>query len=85
MKKIKTVAQLKKELKDGDYHEFFISLAGGIVRSSKEVAYCPENNTFQITNCIDDTEQEGITIKELFDKRITNIGEAMRKGAFFAY
>lgn len=37
MKQIKTVAQLKKELKDGDYHEFFISLAGGLCRSSKDI------------------------------------------------
>lgn len=84
-RKIKTIKALKLALKDGDYHQFFIALAGGVVRSSKDIAYCPENDTFQVTNFIDDTEQEDLTAEDLMNKKITNIGEAIKKGAFHAY
>lgn len=59
----------------------FISLAGGSVRSSKAVQYDASNELFYVTNEIDDTE-DTFTLERLKD---SNIGEAMRRGAFYKY
>jgi hypothetical protein len=84
MKQVKTISQLKKICEDGEVHEFFIILAGGFVRSSKDIAYIKKEDTFYITNCVDDTEQE-LSTMGIMDERETMIGEAITKGAFYAY
>ena len=60
----------------------FISLAGGAARSSKTITYCPTDDTFDVFNEIDGTYQE-LTWDEL--ATLSNIREAMEKGAFYAY
>jgi hypothetical protein len=80
-KKIKTVEELRKLSKDEPI-DCFIALSGGICRSSKSVFYDSGEKIFSIINEIDDTE-DILTEKELFTK--SNVGEAIRKGAFFQY
>lgn len=83
-KKIKDIKQLKailtKHGTDDGYMDFFISF--GLFRSSKEMMYEKETGLFLINNCIDDTEQD-LTEKQLSNKKYTNIGEAIKKGAFY--
>jgi len=80
-KKITSMEQLKKESKDQWDGEFFILLNGNL-RSSKRIVWEEEEKQFFITNFIDDSEQE-LTEAQLMDKRYTNIGYAMSKGALF--
>lgn len=82
MKKVKTTNQLKQMIRDG-VHDFFILLNGG-VRSSKFMDYNPQDGRFIIENEIDGSMQR---LKEviLYNERYTNIGKAMRLGAFYAY
>lgn len=84
-KKIKSLAALKKVAAspDGNYKEFFISLAGGIARSSKSITYFPDNKTFCIINEIDGSFEEDLTEEEL--KSNTNIYTAIKAGAFYQY
>ncbi len=81
MRKIKSVAELKRLSKDEPL-ECFISLAGGLVRSSKNIMFM--DNYFSVINEIDDTEQT-LTEKQLMDEEYTNIGVAIKRGALFAY
>ena len=80
-KKITSIEQLKKESKDQWDGEFFILLNGNL-RSSKRIVWEEEEKQFFIINFIDDSEQE-LTETQLMDKRYTNIGYAMTKGALF--
>ncbi len=80
-KKITSMEQLKKESKDQWDGEFFILLNGNL-RSSKRIVWEEEEKQFFIINFIDDSEQE-LTETQLMDKRYTNIGYAMTKGALF--
>jgi len=80
-KKITSMEQLKKESKDQWDGEFFILLNGNL-RSSKRIVWEEEEKQFFIINFIDDSEQE-LTEAQLMDKRYTNIGYAMTKGALF--
>jgi len=75
--KIKSTAQLRRAIAQGQ-HDFAILLAGGAVRSSKDIAQHPDG-TFEVWNYVDDTLQL-LTGCELYTQ--SNIGEAMRKGAF---
>ncbi len=81
--KIKSVAQLKKEIlrKKGEPVDFFILLAG-MARSSKRISYNKKSKTFQIENEIDDTRQK---IKEHLLESKTNIVWAIKGGAFYRY
>ena len=85
---IKTPQELAEHLKNdqGDYDtkDFFIALAGGLARSSKTISYYPDDDVFDVFNDIDGTYQE-LTGKDILDPAQTNIGEAMEKGAFYAY
>lgn len=78
-KQIKSLAQLKKTLKSGDGKDFFILLNYG-GRSSKWVSF--DGKTFYVINFIDGSEQE-LTPEELMDEKLTNIGRAIKKGAFY--
>lgn len=68
------------QLVDKGKTDFFICLNFGI-RSSKFINR-GDNNKFFICNLSDDSEQE-LTAEELMDKKFTNIGEAITKGAFY--
>ena len=84
MKRINSVEELKEIClsKDEDiWVDCFIALNGG-VRSSKAVSW--QDNVFVVVNEIDDTDQE-LTEEQMEDKALTNIGEAIKKGAFFMY
>ena len=85
MKPITSILQLKKAAANerGEFVEFFILLAGGLLRSSKRILYFPDTNTFDIINEIDDSEQEDLDEVQL--RTDTNIIEAIEKGAFFQY
>ena len=78
-KRIRTIEQLKEAVKDGP-REFAISLNYGL-RSAKWV-WRGARKRFRVVNCIDDSLQF-ITDEELFDRSVTLIGEAMKKGAFY--
>ena len=79
---VKSTDQLKSILADGETKDFFILLNFGL-RSSKAISY-DGSSTFYVLNEIDDTEQE-LTEQELMNSDITNIGEAINKGAFYLY
>jgi hypothetical protein len=83
-KKIKSVDELRDILMDNEdegYLDFAISLNGGAF-SRKEIMYNAISGKFLINNCIDDTEQD-LSAKQLMNPKLTNIGEAITKGAFY--
>jgi hypothetical protein len=80
MLKITSTQQLKELCNDEEATEFFIALDGGMIRSSKSIYYNGE--TFGILNEIDGTEQE-LTEAELYT--LSNIGDAIEKGALYKY
>lgn len=61
--------------------DFYILFDGG-VRSSKFISY--DGEIFYIINLIDSSEEE-LTLKELLDPKISNIGLALEKGILYAY
>ena len=61
--------------------ECFIAL--GIGRSSKRLAFFPDENTWEVHNEIDDSYLEKITTNEL--SKQTNIVDALNKGALYKY
>ena len=80
--KVKNIEHLKQILndRDGETHEFYIQLNFGL-RSSKLMSYDGES-VFYVLNLIDDTEQE-LSEEQLFDDSLTNIGKAIKQGAFY--
>lgn len=82
-KKVESIAELKEICRD-ERKEFFISLAGGMARSSKTITYDSEERMFEILNEIDDTDQL-LTEDELLDEAETNIGQAILAGTFYQY
>ena len=74
MNKITNIKQLKKEATNG--LDCFISLAGGLIRSSKTIYF--NGKHFTIYNDIDGTEQK-LTEKQLATN--TNIIEAIKNKA----
>lgn len=72
-KVVKSLDELKKICED-EQMEFFIYLAGGLLRSSKSISYDSSTDLWYVFNEIDDTEVTCKT-KDL-DKR-TNIVEAI--------
>ena len=65
----------------GGRGDFFIQLNGG-ARSSQRIRYDLCRETFHVTNEIDGSRQV-FTAGELMDPSRTNIGTAMRAGAFY--
>ncbi len=83
-KTIKSIDELKQIADNEDGAECFISLAGGVVKSSKLIKYHKPTDKFYIINLVDDTTQE-LKPKQLLNKQYTNIGEAIQKNCLFAY
>jgi len=79
MKKISGLEELKQESMKGA--EFFILLAS-VIRSTKHIRWDPEAKQFHIINRVDGSSQH-LTEEQMMDKDVTNIGEAIRKGAFY--
>jgi len=78
---IKSLAQLKKLASQGDDGvECFISLAGGMVRSSKQIWH--DGKKWEIFSSIDGVYNK-YTDEQL--KIFTNIPEAIKKGALIIY
>lgn len=80
--RVNSLDELKK-MCDGVTKDFFILLNFGM-RSSKNVSYDSSTDTFYILNEIDDTEQE-LNSETIMDEEYTNIGKAIKYGAFYAY
>lgn len=55
-------------------HDYFF-VANGAIRSSMDVQYDVESDTFWVTHCIDDTE-ENVTMKQMRTKK-SWIGELL--------
>lgn len=82
---IETIDQLKSECikKNDEYGDFFITLGGGIARSSKRIRYDKKTNLCDVHNEIDDTFQDNLSEDEL--RKETMIFEAIEKKSFFQY
>jgi len=78
-KRITTIQQLKRESRKGG--EFFI-LLNGYMRSTKWIRWDDEQKVFHVRNLIDETRQK-LTEARIESHDYTNIGLAIRKGAFF--
>ena len=80
-KAITTIEQLKAAASVEGGCEVFILLAGGMVRSSKQIATgcCPK---FHVWNLSDDSRQR-LSEEQLMDESRTNIGKAMKMGALY--
>ena len=72
-----------KQMCNGVTKDFFIQLNFGI-RSSKNISYNKDTDTFYILNEIDDTEQE-LNSQTIMDEEYTNIGKAITLGSFYAH
>ena len=72
-----------KQMCNGVTKAFFIQLNFGI-RSSKNISYNKDTDTFYILNEIDGTEQE-LNSQTIMDEEYTNIGKSITLGAFYAY
>ena len=79
MKRIKNINEIKQY--NDEYLDCFIALANGIVRSSKEIIYNTETNTFTIFHFISDTHEE-LTEKEF---KTTNVFEALQNNNLYKY
>jgi len=82
MKKIESIEQLKKLANNDNGIDCFISLAGGMARSSKVIKYTPEDKIFYVINEIDNSEQE-LNEKQLKTK--SNIALAIENSAMWQY
>lgn len=80
---VKSLSQLKLLAEDKMF-ECYILLAGGLVRSSKEIYFDTDNLKFHVHNDVDNTDQT-LTSKQIMDKSYTNIGEAIKRKALIAY
>ena len=78
--RIESLNHLKKVLSKGSA-EFFIALKYGC-KSSKTISYDKDEDVFKIDNWIDGTTQK-LSSKELMSKQFTNVGRAIKKGAFY--
>lgn len=79
--RIKTPGELLEAIERRPFR-FFILLNYG-AWSVKRIRYRPRQKVFSIHNEIDGTRQE-LTCAQLMSPRNSNIGPAMRAGAFYA-
>ena len=76
--KVKDIFHLK-ELIEADNHDFIIVLNGGL--GSHKTISLTKTDKFSVLNRIDESKQT-ISEKGLFNEKITNIGKAIKLGAF---
>ena len=81
MLQVTSIEHLKQLSNINGRAEFYMLLAGGLCRSSKEIHYDEQTKRFDIYNEIDDTYQSNLTEKSLHTK--TNIPEAIKNGVFY--
>ena len=81
---VKGIRELRKLCLGRRSVRFFVSLGGGLFRSSKRIRYDATNKIFHIVNEFDNTRQ-ALTSKQIGLARHTNIGKAIRRGAFYKY
>lgn len=74
--------QMIKGMEIGEQLDCFITL-NGFLRSSK--TFIKGESGFTVVNEIDGSTEEHPSLGELLHSRVSNIGEAVRKGAFFLY
>lgn len=79
-RKISNIEELKQACMN-HRADFILQLNFGL-RSSKEIEYNSEKDSFSVYNYIDDSEQV-LTPKEIMDDKITNIGKGISYGAFY--
>ena len=79
--RIKTPGELMDAIKSHPVR-FFILLNYG-AESSKQIGYDRRRRVFKIRNMIDGSRQE-LTCAQLVGSKRSNIGPAMRGGAFYA-
>jgi len=82
MQSIKSIDELKRQCSD-DVYEFFIMLNGG-ARSSKDIRYEPTDDSWCMTNGIDDSHVDYNSTDD-FLKNEPLIVKAMAFNAFFKY
>ena len=81
-KGFKLITSLEElEAESEDTSEFIVRLNGGIA-SRKIITWDKEKKKFWVVNCIDDSEQI-LSREDMMDRRLTIIGDAIRKNAFF--
>lgn len=81
MIQVTSIEHLKQLSNINGRAEFYMFLAGGLCRSSKEIHYDEHTKRFDVYNENDDTYQSNLTEKALHTK--TNIPEAIEKGEFY--
>ncbi len=78
--KVNSVDHLFELVAEGNT-DFFIQLNFG-ARSSKHITPGPSKEVLEVVNLIDDTTQ-ALTAELLMDESVTNIGKAIKYGAFW--
>ena len=76
-KRINSIEELKKECEES--YDFFINFGGA--RSSKNITYDKDEDTFSIHHEIDDTFED-VTSENL---KKSNIGRAIEEERFYVY
>ena len=84
-KLIQSIEELKEIClsQQGGYVDFFIVLAGGSARSSKQVSHNANSDTFSVIDEIDFSYQDDLTAEELRNE--TLIVQAIEQKAFYKY
>lgn len=80
---IKSLEDLKERAQAEDGCECFIVLAGGLVKSSKQIWYWADSNTFDVHEDIDGTDWEEVGLEVIANE--TNIIEALNNKSLYAY
>lgn len=82
--KIMSIKELREALSEDEFKDFVIQLAGGGLVSRKEMRLSKINGDrkYEVHNCAENDTQY-LTRDQLEQSKYTNIGEAIRKGAFY--
>jgi len=72
-----------QDLSGQGLYEYVVMLGGGLCGSYKTIKYNPKTKKFKVHNHIDDSTTSW-TAKELMDKKLCVIGEAMQKRSLIA-
>jgi hypothetical protein len=86
MKVVSTIEELKKiaGVPDSNGFDGFIALAGGLGRSSKQIWYDEDDDSWELVNWIDESEASYSSTEE-FMANETNIMYALNNGALIEY